>query len=323
MKRSYFYIAYDGPALEANEMDVRELAPALIALSDLLEETNNVLNQGKRKISLHVKGSFKTGCFGIEFSIVHQLVADLLNIFKDSDVQSAAVILGLLGITATGAATSVAKGLIHFIKWVKGRKITKIEPAGRDHMKVFIDSEAEVYERRVIDLFRNYLIRKAFDCIISKPLAKDGIESFACAESPVCEASAFVTVTKDEAKYFAAPDFPDEVVSDTTVETVVRAVGIVFKDDNKWRFNDGSSNFFAEVKDQKFLERVNNNSEFFAKDDVLRVQIRRRQLLTADSTIKTENTIERVIEHRSSQRQLPMPFTSSSGESDPPIPESQ
>jgi len=33
----HFRITYDGPALASHEMDVRELAPALLAMSDLLK----------------------------------------------------------------------------------------------------------------------------------------------------------------------------------------------------------------------------------------------------------------------------------------------
>ena len=44
MSSFLFYIAYDGPALESNEMPVRELAPALLALSDAFDEANAVVN---------------------------------------------------------------------------------------------------------------------------------------------------------------------------------------------------------------------------------------------------------------------------------------
>ena len=66
MSSHSFYIAYDGPALVTNEMDVRELAPALLALSDVFNEANAVLNGERANVQLNVKGSFKSGCFGIE-----------------------------------------------------------------------------------------------------------------------------------------------------------------------------------------------------------------------------------------------------------------
>jgi len=38
-----FRIVYDGPALDTHEMDVRDLAPALLSLSDALEEAGKTI----------------------------------------------------------------------------------------------------------------------------------------------------------------------------------------------------------------------------------------------------------------------------------------
>lgn len=37
MSREHFHLVYDGPALAENRMDVRTLAPALLAMGDLVE----------------------------------------------------------------------------------------------------------------------------------------------------------------------------------------------------------------------------------------------------------------------------------------------
>lgn len=39
MTKSLLHIAYDGPALEDGTMDVRELAPALLAIGETIERT--------------------------------------------------------------------------------------------------------------------------------------------------------------------------------------------------------------------------------------------------------------------------------------------
>ena len=67
-----FHVVYDGSALDEHLMDVRDLAPAMMAISDLLIHANQEINGDKLKIELKVKANFKAGSFGIEFhEILH------------------------------------------------------------------------------------------------------------------------------------------------------------------------------------------------------------------------------------------------------------
>jgi len=67
MSHATFQIIYDGPALENSTMDVKDLAPALLALGEAIEQANFSTNHQKASVVLNVRASFKTGCFGIEF----------------------------------------------------------------------------------------------------------------------------------------------------------------------------------------------------------------------------------------------------------------
>lgn len=65
MKTEHFRIIYDGEALAFSEIDVRTLAPALLAIGDLLEAATFAMNGDKVKPQVNVRGSFKTGCLAL------------------------------------------------------------------------------------------------------------------------------------------------------------------------------------------------------------------------------------------------------------------
>ncbi len=77
----HFSIKFDGPALASHQMDVRELAPALIALSNLLEEANRIAFPDSDQIRVQIKGNFKSGSFGVDLvalqTITNQIVSML------------------------------------------------------------------------------------------------------------------------------------------------------------------------------------------------------------------------------------------------------
>ncbi|MBF0201972.1 MAG: hypothetical protein HQK66_11800 [Desulfamplus sp.] len=301
--RASFHIIYDGPALQDNEMDVRDLAPSLLALSDLFDEANHILNHGQSKIAINIKASFKTGCFGVELSIVQDMLSNIANLFKEDSVLNAATIATLTGFTATGAT----KTLIGFIKWLKSRKIKQVELLNNGLVRVVLDDDYIEIEKRVLDLYRNSKIRKALEAAITKPLEKDGIDSFACTEGMPSENMPFFSITKKERDCFIISEPADEILEELEYEAHLQALSIAFQEDNKWRFTDGTNKFYAEVKDIAFLHKIQNNDIAFRKDDLLKVLLLMKQRLTG-SGLKSEYQILNVLEHRSAARQLELPL---------------
>ena len=177
-----FHIIYDGPALSENEMDVKDLAPSLIALSELFEEANLILNKGRTNISLNVKATFKTGCFGIDLHIIQSKINSILDYCKGENIVAAGTLLGFIGLNVAQGASIGVKGLIQLIKWVRGRKIKTIEILDNGTVKIIIDDDCFETEKQVLDLYKSYKIREALYNAISKPLEKDGIDSFACTD---------------------------------------------------------------------------------------------------------------------------------------------
>ena len=119
-------VAYDGPILAAGTMDVRELAPALLAIGALCQDANKILNGNEAQVSVHVKAGFDTGSFDVNLEVVQtvQTLASQTKAFVLGDSVAAALQLAsLLGLVSSGTV-----GLIKLVKWINGRQVTKVEP---------------------------------------------------------------------------------------------------------------------------------------------------------------------------------------------------
>lgn len=298
MNHANFKIVYDGPALDGNEMDVNDLAPALLAIGGLMEEVGSALHGDKYKITVSVKGSFKTGCFGIEI-VAHakSILLDAIDLFNHSSTTAVLNAAGIIGLVTTTGGT-----LIGFLKWAKNRKVTKTEVLDNGNVKVFIDSEHYEIEQQAIEMLKNYKIRKAFEALIHTPLAHEGIDSFSVI-SPERPDEPILHIERSEAIYFIAPTPADEEINDHTTIVSLQIVNASFAEGNKWKFSDGSNTFFADILDDDFIRRVQSSEEVFAKNDILKVRLRISQWLTSRG-MRTDYIIQEVIEHRQANRQI-------------------
>lgn len=292
-------ITYDGPALINHEMEVRQLAPALHAVGDLLDNANRVLNGPDSKVAVSVKGSFKTGSFGIDFSFLQGWSRSVVDMFNSREMVATLGLLALLGLSGKDAT----RGLIGVIKWVKGRAITKVIKT-ESIATIHVDEESLEIELKVLQLLMDIETRQALDGVIHEPLSHDGIDMFASGTDSEIE----VTVNRAESVWFATPEVLEQTISQTETEERLQLVAVVFKDDNKWRFSDGVASFYAAILDNEFLNRVDRDEERFGKNDIFRVLVKRRSFLDVSGVLRQEVTILQVLEHTSAARQIHLPL---------------
>lgn len=306
MSHEKFNVLYDGPALQNNEMNVQTLAPALYAMGALLEEANATVNGSRAKVGVNVKASFKTGCFGIELNTFVSLVDLSKSLFASDNIATAKNLLEWLGLVwdSAGKAVALGGGLIGLVKWLRGRKISKVETVGDKVFKVYVGDEYYETEQEVIRLYQNHKIHEAFKNVLS-PLEQEGIDDFAVTD--LSQSSRFVVIHKTELPFFEPPQEEEEILADDEVEMNLQVVSLSFEGNYKWRFSDGNSVFNADVCDEDFLNKVRSGEAAFAKGDIIKARMHKLQYLKSEN-MKTEYRILEVLEHRHGAPQMKLPF---------------
>jgi hypothetical protein len=184
-----------------------------------------------------------------------------------------------------------------------------------------IDGEVIEIPMPLLRLYQDIPVRVAAQKLIEQPLQKSGIDSFEVRES----GKPIITITKDEASYFSRPELPDETLVDEVRRSAYSIISLAFKEENKWRLNDGNNPISVAIDDSDFLARVDNNQVSFTKGDILICDVHIVQKRT-DQGLRTEYTVIKVVDHRTAARQLPLPlFAPESGTTglpvaDPPSP---
>lgn len=282
-------------------MDVRDLAPALLAVGDLLEAATNALYGDRVKPQVDVRGSFKTGSFGIDFALAADWVSRIKDLMAGSEVTAITNSIGILAALGWSVQKVVKPGLFSVLAWLKGRAIDRVEL--RDNLAVLhVQGELLEIEFQVLTLLRDVSVRRGCEKIL-QPMDNPGITSLTVGDDAGNVAQA---ISPAQRTWFATPEIADELLVDDVRKMVFSIVSLAFKDDNKWRLHDGSTTLHAAISDSAFLAKVDANQINFAKGDILVCQVRVRQWQTL-SGAKTDYDVEQVLEHRTPGRQLSLP----------------
>lgn len=291
-----FRISYDGPLLQEHSIDVKEFAPALMALGQLFEEVNRILNENRASVNLHIKAN-EGGSFESLLELIqHPSTQKFIEFFSGSEITAANNLLAI--IFGGGSIVGVGKGLFWLIKKLKGGKVDKIEDLGNGIVSLEFQNEKIEISTSLLRLYQDVGVRQAAQDVV-KPLAREGIDVFAIKHKK----EIIETVTKEEVAYYQLPVIEDELVTETEHNAAYSIISLAFKEDNKWRLYDGNSTIHTLVKDEDFLRRVENNLISFSKGDILICAVKTIQYRNI-SGLRTEYEVLKVLEHRPAARQL-------------------
>lgn len=288
-----FVVKYDGPALDGHEMDVADLAPALLALSQAYQRAQRLVAPGTEPANLRIK-AFESGSFEIAM-VLHEAQSALrgaIDLFSSQPITAVANL---------GAITSFVWASLNNLKVLGARAIRGLRNKENGRVELVLDDHTvlevdDAESRLLLDL--DY--RKSIETFVM-PLDRDGVQNVTVFDR---RRVTLVHVEQEDLPAFRTPAVGEEDISVDHRVTTLQLLGVEF-DRRKWRFTEGSAPLSATIEDDAFRARIEGQEAVFGKNDLLRVRLRTRQYRDKDGRLKADHAIEHVIDHIDGGRQLP------------------
>jgi hypothetical protein len=292
-------ISYDGEMLRTGLMDVQELAPALLASGTLIQKANRFLNGETTSITLKVKSDFQRGSFLVNFVVDQSLLEQAKNfLLQHPNIKEAKDILDTI-FFYVGLPIGATRGLFELLKFLRNKKPDTVTIEDKsDTVTIVLGEQHITVNQNVYKLYQDPEARRAASTLI-EPLNREGIDKLEIKHGDEIE-----TVTKEDAEAFSYFELEGEILLDSVAESWLSIIALSFKPEHKWRFSTGGSTLTANITDQDFWDRVHKHEEIFEEEDQLLVALRTSTYRDATGRLQTRYTIERVIQHRHTPKQL-------------------
>ncbi|MDP3910741.1 MAG: hypothetical protein Q8Q14_10150 [Gemmatimonadales bacterium] len=290
-------VRYQGREPDRGRMSATELGPAILGIGEMVGQASRILFGDQARVRVEVQAEPQHASFGIEFFAVAP-GAGLVPPLSLQDLAAIAAILGFGG----GTAVATARGLVWLVRWLRGRKIDKVEKVG-DDIRITINDQSTNITVNEYRVFVNPQVRKGLKAVVA-PLEQEGFDSVSIEP----ETQPPQVIEKSEREFFARIPLPEEEISVDRSTAILEVVAPAFREGYKWRFAQGGETFFAAILDEKFLGEVAQHQELFGSGDALKVEMEIRTTRTEDG-FDFERRIVHVVEHiRSEGRggQLPL-----------------
>ncbi|MHB8703174.1 MAG: hypothetical protein ACYC8W_03360 [Candidatus Tyrphobacter sp.] len=274
-------------------MDVKDLAPALLALGVLCDEANSLLNGSSAKVSLEVKADFKRGSFDVFFHLVVSQLGHLTSFLmgKPKDAKEVLELLGFYGTLVTG----VVKGVTKLAKRIGRNKVTATTSLADGTTKIVLENNITIIvENNTWDLYRRQNVARALGDVV-RPLEEEGVTEFRVLRGDQEQER----IGKDDLPAFQgipANLNDDSIVNESVNERVFEVVGCNKNPEHIWRFSDGTNVVTAHIEDQEFFKHIEQGNEVVSLGDILRVEVR-TTTTREGGKLRTVTTVTKVIEH--------------------------
>jgi hypothetical protein len=219
-------IRYDGPALAGHEIDVQELAPALLALADMVQLTNRRFNGESSSMKVTVRADVKQQCFMLKIHLVQSILESARHLFGTEEYKTAKEIAEALDlIFPAGVGGGVFALWRRYTNGKSKLPLSQLETQQRGGTTIIANFYGDGAKLEVPTEIYNLAVDPELIALgkrVMAPLERPGYEtlSFESDGKPVVE------FDKNEARQFRsipAPEKPAEpIAEDDAIPTPIR-----------------------------------------------------------------------------------------------------
>lgn len=302
MTKARFEIAFEGDPFDEGEIDVRDLAPTLLAFGNVVQSANKVLNGDRADARLKVAATDK-GSFVAALTMDVGWLTDMLDAVTANPqrVVAADQLMDLL--IKAGTILGAPLGLFAALKALKGQRPDKVEPRGDGTTEITVSQTTFVVDDRTVSLLQDLRTREAVESLATKAASIAGLDHLRIGADSGRNGS--VRLTQNDFPSLRVPPEPNEPDLDIAHRDAwLKIVSVHFRDGYKWRFSDGGERpFTAEMEDVGFQNKVQEGLIALNANDAIRCRLREEQSISATNLLKSIY-VEEVLEHRPGARQL-------------------
>jgi hypothetical protein len=174
-------IKYDGSALAGKSMDVADLAPSLIALSDLIKAANRQFNGDRSGVKILVNANRRPKpVLELFIDLAQTLWESVSNLIADDRVATIKEIAEWIGILKPAAGGITLYALIKILRGKTVDSTTIEKNDGKDVLQIHIygDSNHVTVDKNVDEMYSNQVIRNHAIKVL-EPLTKDAVNVIA------------------------------------------------------------------------------------------------------------------------------------------------
>lgn len=304
-------IAYVGEALNNGEMEVKELAPALIAFADLVEAAHHALGGTDTIRVMLNQDSLRKGSFDITMVLDMGLLEQAKLFAGMAHDSGLADLMEVLGWGKDAIEFGGVVGIFALVKKVAGRKMTSIQKKGEKAEICLEDGTSIWTNAKTLTIFLDAKCRVSVEKVV-QPVNLDGIERFELRNPETPDSKEPIErIGKKDVGYFKAPPAgtiqEEQLTKPVDTELTVEITSVNFKTGHKWQLTDGSNTFWASIQDENFVKRVEDGQISFASGDMLKIKYHVQQNIK-NGKLTSEYIVTEVLEIIRKPNQIQLDF---------------